>query len=191
MHSRHQSLGSTQGFGKLSVGEHAHYGSYSQNLAIWTLRRLLTPRANMNAPIREAFDCSSLKPMTRHFVSGFPRALLSLSQEKSSGFENGPCCEGYFYVVFMTARSSFTVKPRLWHYVKRRKHKRKYKRFMSSENNNDDASTSTQSRDKGSLVPCFLLQRGAALSGIWNRCFSLYEYHSFRCACVSCRCHTT
>ena len=41
----------------------------------------------MNAPIRAAFDCSSRKPMRRHFVSGFPRALLSLSQEKSSGVE--------------------------------------------------------------------------------------------------------
>ena len=27
--------------------------------------------------------------MRRHFVSGFPRALLSLSQEKSSGVEIG------------------------------------------------------------------------------------------------------
>ena len=43
--------------------------------------------ANMNAPIRDAFDCSSRKPMRRHFVSGFPRALLSLSQEKSSWVE--------------------------------------------------------------------------------------------------------
>ena len=33
----------------------------------------------MTAPIRDAFDCSSRKPMRRHFVSGFPRALLSLS----------------------------------------------------------------------------------------------------------------
>ena len=41
----------------------------------------------MNAPIRKAFDCSSRKPMRKHFVSGFPRALLSLSQEKSSGVE--------------------------------------------------------------------------------------------------------
>ena len=55
--------------------------------AIGTLRRLLTPRASMNAPIRDAFDCSSRKPMRRHFVSWFPRALLSLSQEKSSGVE--------------------------------------------------------------------------------------------------------
>ena len=31
---------------------------------------MLTPRANMNAPIRDAFDCSSRKPMRRHFVSG-------------------------------------------------------------------------------------------------------------------------
>ena len=62
---------------------------YSQKLAIWALRRLLTPRANMNAPIRDAFDCSSRKPMRRHFVSGFPRALLSLGQEKSSGVEIG------------------------------------------------------------------------------------------------------
>ena len=54
-------------------------------------RRLLTPRANVNAPIRDAFDCSSRKPMKRHIVSGFPRALLSLSQEKSSGVEiEGP-----------------------------------------------------------------------------------------------------
>ena len=41
----------------------------------------------MNAPIRDAFDCSSRKPIRRHFASGFPRALLSLSQEKSSGVE--------------------------------------------------------------------------------------------------------
>ena len=43
----------------------------------------------MNAPIRDAFDYSSRKPMRRHFVLGFPRALLSLSQEKSSGVEIG------------------------------------------------------------------------------------------------------
>ena len=48
---------------------------------------LLTPGANMNAPIRDAFDCSSRKPMRRHFVSGFSRALPFLSQEKSSGVE--------------------------------------------------------------------------------------------------------
>ena len=42
----------------------------------------------MNGPIKDAFDCFSRKPMTRHLVSGFPRALLSLSQEKSSGEEN-------------------------------------------------------------------------------------------------------
>ena len=86
-HSRHQSLGSTQSSGELCVGEHAPYGSYNQKLAIWALRRLLTLRANMNAPIRDFFDCSSRKPMRRHFVSGFPRALLSLSQKKSSGVE--------------------------------------------------------------------------------------------------------
>ena len=51
------------------------------------LNLTLTPRANMNAPIRDAFDCSSRKPMRRYFVSGFPRALLSLSQEKSSVVE--------------------------------------------------------------------------------------------------------
>ena len=51
---------------------------------------LLTPRTNMNEPIRDAFDCSSRKPMTRHYVSGFPRALLSLSKKKSSGVENAP-----------------------------------------------------------------------------------------------------
>ena len=39
----------------------------------------------MNAPVRDAFDCPSQKPMRRRFVSGFPKALLSLSQEKSSG----------------------------------------------------------------------------------------------------------
>ena len=39
---------------------------------------LFTPRANMNAPIRDAFHCSSRKPMRRHFVSGFSKALLSL-----------------------------------------------------------------------------------------------------------------
>ena len=58
-----------------------------QGLPILTLRRLLTPRANMNAPIRDAFDFSSRKPMRRHFVSGFPRALLCLSQEMNSGVE--------------------------------------------------------------------------------------------------------
>ena len=62
-HSRHQSLGSTRGSGKLC--------------------------ANMNAPIRDAFDCSSRKPMRRQFVSGFPRALLFLGQAKSSGVEIG------------------------------------------------------------------------------------------------------
>ena len=42
----------------------------------------------MNAPIRDAFDCSSRrKPVRRHFVSRFPRALLSLSQKKRSGVE--------------------------------------------------------------------------------------------------------
>ena len=41
----------------------------------------------MNAPIRDACDCSSRKPMRRRFVSKFPGALLSLSQEKSSGVE--------------------------------------------------------------------------------------------------------
>ena len=41
----------------------------------------------MNAPIRDAFDCSSRKPTRRHFFSGFPRALLSLSEGKSSGVE--------------------------------------------------------------------------------------------------------
>ena len=49
----------------------------------------LTTRANMNAPIRDAFDCSLRKPMRRHFVSGFPRVLFSLSQEESSRVENG------------------------------------------------------------------------------------------------------
>ena len=34
IHSRHQSIGSTQGSGKLYVGKHAPWGSYSQNLAI-------------------------------------------------------------------------------------------------------------------------------------------------------------
>ena len=48
----------------------------------------------MNAPIRDAFDCSSRKPMRRHFVSGFPRALLSLSQEKSSWGRD--CSIGHF-----------------------------------------------------------------------------------------------
>ena len=61
--------------------------SYSQKLAFSTLRRLLIPRVNMNAPIRDALDCSLGKPMRRQFVSGFPRALCSLSQEKSSGVE--------------------------------------------------------------------------------------------------------
>ena len=42
--------------------------------------------------------------MRRHFVSGFPRALLSLGQEKSSGVEIGGthitsdvCVRGYTY----------------------------------------------------------------------------------------------
>ena len=38
-------------------------------------------------PITDAFDCSSRKPIRRQFASGFPRALLFLSQEKSSGVE--------------------------------------------------------------------------------------------------------
>ena len=38
-----------------------------------------------------AFDCSPRKPMRRQFVSGFARALLSLSQEKTSGVEIGWC----------------------------------------------------------------------------------------------------
>ena len=50
-------------------------------------RSPLTPRANMNAAIRDSFDSSSQKSMRRHFVSGFTRALLSLSQEKSCGVE--------------------------------------------------------------------------------------------------------
>ena len=77
--------GSRVGSGKLYVGEHAPYSSQSQKLAISTLRRLLTPRANMNAPIRDAFDCSSRKPMRTQFASGFPelfkrRALGSRSE---------------------------------------------------------------------------------------------------------------
>ena len=43
--------------------------------------------ANMNTPITDPFYCSSRKPMRRHFVSGFPRVLLSLSQEKISEVE--------------------------------------------------------------------------------------------------------
>ena len=39
-----------------------------------------------------AFDCSLRKPIRGHFVSGFPRALLSLGQEKSSGVEIGNSC---------------------------------------------------------------------------------------------------
>ena len=61
LHSGHQTLGSTQGSGKLYEGENAPYGSYNQKLAMRTLRRLLTPGANMNAPIRDAFNCSSRK----------------------------------------------------------------------------------------------------------------------------------
>ena len=57
----------------------------------WIFETYCTPGANMNAPIRDAFDCSSRKPMRRHFASGFPRDLLSLSQEKSSGFEIELC----------------------------------------------------------------------------------------------------
>ena len=38
--------------------------------------------ANMNAPIRDGFDCSSRKPMRRHFVfQGFPE-LFSPSVKK-------------------------------------------------------------------------------------------------------------
>ena len=44
----------------------------------------------MNAPIRDAFDCSSRKPMGRQFVSVFPRALLLNEGEKSSGVEIDP-----------------------------------------------------------------------------------------------------
>ena len=54
-------------------------GSYSQKLANLALRILLTPRASMKSPIRDAFYCSIRKPMRRHFVSGFPRTLLSIS----------------------------------------------------------------------------------------------------------------
>ena len=43
----------------------------------------------MNAPMIDAFDCSSREAMRRQFVSGFPRALFSLSQEKSSEDEIG------------------------------------------------------------------------------------------------------
>ena len=67
-----------------------------------TLQRLLTSCANMNAPIIDAFDCSSRKPMRRHFVSGFPRALLSLGQEKSSGVE-----------IEITARTDFRFEKKL------------------------------------------------------------------------------
>ena len=49
--------------------------------------RRRAPIANVNAPIRDAFDCSLPKPMRRHLVLRFPRALLSFSQEKSSGVE--------------------------------------------------------------------------------------------------------
>ena len=59
----------------------------AQNWVFEPYGNLLTPRANMNAPIRDAFECSSRKPRRRHFVSGFPGDLLSLSQEKSSGVE--------------------------------------------------------------------------------------------------------
>ena len=67
-------------------------GNSTRTCAVGFLQQkigLFEPYANMNAPIRDAFDCSSRKPMRRHFVSGFPRALLSLSQEKSSGVEIG------------------------------------------------------------------------------------------------------
>ena len=54
----------TRGSGKLFVGEHP-LGFDSQKFAIYTLRRLLTPLGNMTAPIRDAFHCSSRKPMRR------------------------------------------------------------------------------------------------------------------------------
>ena len=61
-------------------------GSYSQKLAIGTLRRLLTPLVNMNAPITDAFDCSSRKPMRRYFVFGVPQSSsLSQSSEELWG----------------------------------------------------------------------------------------------------------
>ena len=40
----------------------------------------------VNAPIRDAFDCSLRKPMRQHCFR-VSRGLLSLSQEKSSGVE--------------------------------------------------------------------------------------------------------
>ena len=43
----------------------------------------------MNAPMIDAFDCSSREAMRKQFVSGFPRALLPLSQEKSFKDEIG------------------------------------------------------------------------------------------------------
>ena len=52
--------------------------------------RLLTPRANTNEPIREAFHFSSRKPIERLFVSGLPRTQFlprSCTKEKSSGIE--------------------------------------------------------------------------------------------------------
>ena len=90
--------GRPKGSGKLYVIEHASWGSYSQNF-----RRLITP--HMNTLIRDAFDCSSRKPMKRHFASGFPRALLSLGQEKSSGVEIGKRAARLIYEG--TARSLF------------------------------------------------------------------------------------
>ena len=69
----------TRASGKIYVRENAPWGCYSQKLAIWTLRSLFTPRANMIVPIRDAIHCSLQKPIKRHLVSGFPRALLSVS----------------------------------------------------------------------------------------------------------------
>ena len=58
------------------------------------------------------------------------------------------------------------------------------------EKTNHNARTSTRCRDIDSLIPCSLLQRGAA-SGTWNGSFSLDEHHSLRRACVTTRFHTT
>ena len=82
--SRHQSLGSTQVSGN-SVQENMRRRAFKAK----TVRRLLTPHANMNTAIRDVFDCSSRKTMRRHIVSGFARTLLFLSQEKSSGVDIG------------------------------------------------------------------------------------------------------
>ena len=61
----------------------------------------------MNAPIRDAFHCSSRKPIRSHFVSGFPRALLSLSHaQKRRALAHMRTC---MYSHPLSRLSSFTL----------------------------------------------------------------------------------